>query len=526
MFPASGNFTTTWGSGATASNTILGFASAPTTGDLIDCVTATTTCTLTDSGVLAANVLTTASNVPINHVVSATGAITTIADGNNPLVINCALTSGTTCLTTGETTAATTAGAVEYQITTLNTSTAIPLQVTQGAGVNATNTPLALNVAGGTGGVAAATGGGFTGGPITLTSGAGSAAGATSGAGGTGGAINLIASIGGAGSATTGNGGVGGGIVLTTGAGGAKGGNTANAGGAGGGLTATLGNGATGGLTGAGGAGGPALITSGTGGNAGATSGTGGAGGNISLTAGPGGTAAVGSTTGAGGNIVLTPGAAGGTGTAGLIGVVQVAGANAGFVYLAQGAANTTANTNIPANSIIDQAPTAVTAYANTRPGVSANGIITNNVSAAVETQGFSGDGNHSVVISFVASQTVGATSLCSTTFCPAGTYVIDIFVDVTTACTSTGTLVPWVGWTDDAGAKGAVGTTFFGNGFGTGFVATTGTLTVTSTTDYMQGSYIVRSTGAAAINYGYTSSACGSGSLAGKMYLSVYPVQ
>ncbi len=50
MFPASGNFTTTWGSAATASNTILGFASAPTTLHLIECVTSSTTCTLTDAG--------------------------------------------------------------------------------------------------------------------------------------------------------------------------------------------------------------------------------------------------------------------------------------------------------------------------------------------------------------------------------------------------------------------------------------------------------------------------------------------
>jgi hypothetical protein len=61
-YPASGNFTTTWGSAATASNTILGFATAPTTGDLVDCATSSTTCTLTDSGVLAANVVTAASN--------------------------------------------------------------------------------------------------------------------------------------------------------------------------------------------------------------------------------------------------------------------------------------------------------------------------------------------------------------------------------------------------------------------------------------------------------------------------------
>jgi len=60
-YPSSGNFTTTWGSAATASNTILGFSSAPTTGDLVSCTTSSTTCTLTDSTVLAANVVTASS---------------------------------------------------------------------------------------------------------------------------------------------------------------------------------------------------------------------------------------------------------------------------------------------------------------------------------------------------------------------------------------------------------------------------------------------------------------------------------
>ena len=57
MFPASGNFQTTLGSAATASNTVNFFATAPTTGDLVDCVTASTTCTLTDAGFLATNVV-------------------------------------------------------------------------------------------------------------------------------------------------------------------------------------------------------------------------------------------------------------------------------------------------------------------------------------------------------------------------------------------------------------------------------------------------------------------------------------
>jgi hypothetical protein len=217
-------------------------------------------------------------NIPLNQVISPTGAISTFADGNNPLIFNCALTSGTTCLTTGETTAATTAGAVEDQITTLATSTAIPLQITQGAGVNATNAPLAVNVAGGTGGAnAGVTSPGWKGAGITFTCGNGS--------------------------------------------------------------------------------------------NAGATSGTGGAGGDCTIQSGNGGTAAVGSTTGKAGDILLKLGTPGATGTAGQNGTVQVVGSTAGFNYFTQGTTNTTANTDVPATSIIEQAPTAVTAYTMTKPG-------------------------------------------------------------------------------------------------------------------------------------------------------------
>jgi hypothetical protein len=422
---AGGGAHTIWSSGATTTNTIAGFAAVPTTTDLITCVVASTTCTLTDSGIaVASNKIAisavgtaglsgtapvtisaagaigcatcqlTSGTIPINQVVSATGAIATIADGNNPLVINCALTSGTTCLTTGETTAASTAGAVEHQITTLTTTTAIPLQITQGAnGPAAANAPAVLNVsAASAGGIAAATGGGFVGAPIGLKTGAGSAAGATSGTGGTGGAYTFTTGAGGAGSSTTGNGGVGGAFNLTTGAGGAAGASTLNTGGAGGAILMTTGAGTAGAATGAGAAGGSYTFTGGIGGAGGATSGLGGAGGSINLTAGAGGAATAGSTTGAGGNIVLTPGAAGGTGTAGLIGVVQVAGANAGFTYMAQGATNTTANTNIPANSIIDQAPAAVTAYTDTRPGVApviASYKQTNGCASAICTEAF-----------------------------------------------------------------------------------------------------------------------------------------
>jgi hypothetical protein len=48
---------TIWGSAATTSNSINGFTTAPTTLDLIECTTASTTCTLTDTGILTSNVV-------------------------------------------------------------------------------------------------------------------------------------------------------------------------------------------------------------------------------------------------------------------------------------------------------------------------------------------------------------------------------------------------------------------------------------------------------------------------------------
>ena len=50
LFPATGNFTTTLGSAATASNTIDFFATVPTNLDLFYCAVSSTTCTLTDTG--------------------------------------------------------------------------------------------------------------------------------------------------------------------------------------------------------------------------------------------------------------------------------------------------------------------------------------------------------------------------------------------------------------------------------------------------------------------------------------------
>lgn len=86
-------------------------------------------------GTPTSGTLTNATGLPVNGIVSATGTIATIANGNNPLTINCAQTSNTqSCVAFGETTAATGGSANnEFAISTAANSTSIVLNVTQGA---------------------------------------------------------------------------------------------------------------------------------------------------------------------------------------------------------------------------------------------------------------------------------------------------------------------------------------------------------------------------------------------------------
>jgi hypothetical protein len=346
-------------------------------------------------------------------------AAKTFANGNFPLIINCALTSGTTCLTTGETTAATTAGAVEHQITTLTTSTAIALQITQGAAgpANAAAPNIITVSAAAAGGAAGASNAGSAGAGYSWLSGNGSAGGATTGNGGAGGNWTITEGNGGAGGGTTtNNGGNGGGHIGVTG----NGGNAAATGtsGNGGNFQVTLGVGGTTGTTpgtngqflvtstapasvsvaagipvgtmfnvvgiaggassnaaGTGGIGSIVTLASGAGGAGTGTNAVGGAGAAINLTAGNGGGSLGTGVNSNGGNIALTVGSAGtgGSGTAGKAGVVSVTGPTAGLYYLTQGTVVTTLNTQIPANSYFEYAPTAVTAYGSVIPGAAPN---------------------------------------------------------------------------------------------------------------------------------------------------------
>jgi len=94
----SANAHTIWSSGATTTNTIAGFATAPTTGDLVSCTTASTTCTLTDSAVLAANVATASSNFTNGGLVYAAGANKTLTSSADFTISSHTLTGGASAI--------------------------------------------------------------------------------------------------------------------------------------------------------------------------------------------------------------------------------------------------------------------------------------------------------------------------------------------------------------------------------------------------------------------------------------------
>ena len=76
----SANAHTIWGSGATTTNTINGFAAVPTTGHLIDCTVSTTVCLMHDSGVVTANVVNASSpGIGLAHFAGSTQTVTSSA---------------------------------------------------------------------------------------------------------------------------------------------------------------------------------------------------------------------------------------------------------------------------------------------------------------------------------------------------------------------------------------------------------------------------------------------------------------
>lgn len=210
------------------------------------------------------------------------------------------------------------------------------------------------------------------------------------------------------------------------------------------------------------------------------------------------------------------------TGTGGTKSPVFTAtGTTAGFVDYPQGTTSSAVSPCNVATSICEQAPTAVTSYLVNKPGVAAGGTLIGTNTSSVITQGFSGDTNHSATVTTGSGTSIGSTSLCSTTFCPVGTYRVNVYIDITTACGTTGSYTINLIYTDDQGSK-----TVPINLEGTGSVPATGVLTTTSTANFGYDSFILRSTGSASINYSTTAVACGTaGPMVGKLYLSVEPL-
>lgn len=209
-------------------------------------------------------------------------------------------------------------------------------------------------------------------------------------------------------------------------------------------------------------------------------------------------------------------------------------GAGAGLTGWTQGADNSSA---CPVNSECHEANSSiVNSYTTIGPsaGPSALSIRTSSaLSAGKSNEGFAslvgsaGSGIPTMQASpspiiISSSTSIGSTSLCSTVLCPAGTYTVNAYLDITTACGTSGTYLVNLIYTDDQGSR-TVPVNFQGNGA----VPATGVITTTSTANFGQVSQVVRTTGAASINYSTTAVACGSvGPMAGNLYLSAVRVQ
>lgn len=152
----------------------------------------------------------------------------------------------------------------------------------------------------------------------------------------------------------------------------------------------------------------------------------------------------------------------------------------------------------------------------------SATGLITKYNNIAVTGVGIPSIQASPAVVTIGSGTSIGSTSLCTAALCPAGLYRVNVYVDITTPCGTTGTYLVNLIYTDDQGSK-----TVPVNINGTGAVPATGLLTTTSTANFGENAQVVATTGATTINYSTTAVACGTaGPMVGKMYLSVDRIQ
>lgn len=195
---------------------------------------------------------------------------------------------------------------------------------------------------------------------------------------------------------------------------------------------------------------------------------------------------------------------------------LQAINTGAGFFGFGQG----TAQGHATANMAIYEAPAAVTAHEVKVPGIANSGIPVAINASAVVTEDFSGSSNYSSKVTIGSGTTISPTSLCSTTNCPAGDYLVSVDLFVTTACTSGGSYLLTLIYTDDTTVS--KNPTFALSGSG----VSANQLSFAAITNFAQGQFQIRSNGSAAIQYSTSPTACATGGPGiGTMTLHVIPL-
>ena len=211
-------------------------------------------------------------------------------------------------------------------------------------------------------------------------------------------------------------------------------------------------------------------------------------------------------------------------------GAFQSKGTTAGFVAYTQGSTSAAVAPCNAANTICDQAPTAVTAGVRTLPGALAQGLLVHSGTSSAIQEGYSGDSGHAVK---ATSQTasISTATLCAATAgtaCgQAGQYRITAnFWGSGTACSviTAGSVALTLTWTDENAVthsaigfpmwdetKGAMETAFYPN--------------TALGTESAGGSWTI-STNGAVIQYATTYTACTTGTLTYNVRLTAEPLQ
>lgn len=132
------------------------------------------------------------------------------------------------------------------------------------------------------------------------------------------------------------------------------------------------------------------------------------------------------------------------------------------------------------------------------------------------------GGGGGVAPVAISSNTSIGATTICSLVNCPAGTYTVYAYVDVTVACATGGTYAVNILYTDDTGAKTTV-LDLAGIGTTPATASVTSSLALSSTSNFGQGAQIIYNTNASGIRYTTTAGACLTGGPAtGVLHISV----